>query len=219
MLKLASVFQAIRVKSVPGGRITVAGPFPGPIWMVEQSPYVFRETLGDRKLVFREENGRVTHAFFDHTPMVAFERRGSFDTRAAQGAIVMFAVASLGLSILLSVFGLIQRFRRRKTEEGSTALVRASTTTFAVLFAFTIYELAQVLRDQDAIAYGIPAMLRLGLVTPVLAMPFWLLTAGVVAIAWKLRWWSLPVRLHYTFTLAVGAGFIAWLAHWNLLGT
>jgi CubicO group peptidase (beta-lactamase class C family) len=219
-LKIAAVFQAIRVDAASGGRITVQGPFPGPLWMVEQEPYLFRETLGDRTLLFRKDDkGRVSHAFFDHTPMVAFIRGGATETRGVQAAIVLSSISIFGYSILIFAIGWWRQKRKYEQRDLSRSIANACTPTFGLVLIFMIYQLAMALRDQDELAFGIPIMLRIALWTPVIAIPFWVASFGLTAVAWGRRAWSLPVRLHHTLVVVTGGVFIAWLAYWNLLGT
>ena len=217
--KIAAVFQSIEVRATTVGRITVTGPWSGPLWMVEQEPYLFRETLGDRVLVFRKgADGEVTHAFFDHAPMVAFERAPMRETRWVQALVVGFTLTAFASALVASIVGWWRRRRVREKQNGVTAAAWASTWCFSALFiAFAIVTVT-VLSDKDQIAFGVPMVMRAALWLPVLAAPVWLLAAVLTLAAWWAGCWRLPARLHRTLVVAAGAVFLVWLAHWNLLG-
>jgi len=225
---LSAVVRAVRIRTASGGRIVVHGPFPGPIWMVEQEPYLFRETLGDRTLVFRAEGptGRaILH--FDHAPMVAFERARWFETRTFQLAAVGVPLSVFG-SFLIGMTWRAWRQRResRKAAPSSAprlasraeVLARACTTAFCASFLLQSAAFVQALRHHHELAFGLPAVLGIALALPVLALPAWLGAAGLGVLAWKRSFWSWPDRVHQTSTVVAGGLFMAWLWYWNLLG-
>jgi hypothetical protein len=68
------------------------------------------------------------------------------------------------------------------------------------------------------IIYGVPTLLRVALVLPLLAA---VLTTGQLAttvVAWKNRYWSIWVRAYYTLLTTAALVFTWWLDYWNLLG-
>lgn len=217
-LKLSALLRAVRVRQVDGGLVTVHGPFPAPVWMVEQEPYLFRETLGDRTLVFRKnDGGEVDRAFFAHTPMVAFERAGTFETRSVQVATVFGFVSVFGLCLMTSVVAFLRR-RSKQARKLPAKLAEASTATFCALAVLEVYAIARFLGDQDEVAFGMTASMHVALALPIVAAPFWLASAALAVGELKVGFLSVRARVQIGVTVLCGAAFYLWLGYWNLIG-
>ena len=75
-----------------------------------------------------------------------------------------------------------------------------------------------VMREPDAIAFGVPpSVSRLLQAAPIAAV----LVAVMLVCAifgWRNRYWRVSGRLHYTLVALAGVGLVWFLYHWNLLG-
>jgi hypothetical protein len=68
------------------------------------------------------------------------------------------------------------------------------------------------------IIYGVPPLLRIALVFPLIAAPLTSAQLIMAVIAWRHKYWSVGERVYFTLMTAIVLVFTWWLDYWNLLG-
>ncbi|WP_331233490.1 serine hydrolase domain-containing protein [Natronorarus salvus] len=187
---------------------------------VEIDDLLFREVGAEETLVFREEDGEITHAFLGSVPVMAFERLDWYERPLFQGA-----VAGLTLLVLLSaVVGWPLAMVRRRYRDGPPPperprIARWLAGTGAVfLFGFLVGVVVLLATDPVGTLLSPPTTLQLLLVLPVLAALTTLWATLYVVRSWRASYWGVLSRLHYTLVVASAVGFCWLLSYWNLLG-
>lgn len=66
--------------------------------------------------------------------------------------------------------------------------------------------------------YGLPPLMKIALVLPLLGAPLALALPVYAVRAWRERFWSPGWRVYFTALASAGLGFLGFLAVWNLLG-
>ncbi len=194
-----------QVKSMADGTLLFQGKRLTPI-----GQNIFRELYGKQKYVFNTLDGRL---FLEFAPVLAYEKLAWFENISFHWLILWACVlAFLSAVLIWPVLLVIDKSHHVKVE-GSTAAVWLSiiASGLNLIFLPLIYK-----NLQEAVSD--PHILDWILVIPI--------AAGVLAIgsliytimAWKNKYWSLIIRLHYTLVTLALMVFIWWLNYWNLFG-
>ncbi len=86
---------------------------------------------------------------------------------------------------------------------------RWTLCTFSLLFLATVVGIR--------LAAGSLTVWYMIMATGILGSAFAFAAVPLVALSWKLRFWSLPELLHYTATTIAALGYVWFLSNWNLL--
>lgn len=225
-LKMANLFAQVDLTASPDGTLLMTG-LGDPMRWVEVEPRVFLPA-GDQPsfwvggLVFREDDqGQITHFFLVNNPTIAFERVAWHET-AAFTYVLLGVCITLFLSavVLWPILFFVHR-HKRKTQALRPLLPRLARWLTGGISALNILFFIGLLiatSNQIAFMYGVPPFVVASVVIALVATA---LTIGCViftVLAWKKRYWSLVVRVHYTVVTLAMLAFIWWLNNWNLLG-
>ena len=218
--KIASLLMQIKVTSTKEGILLVK--IPGDVRQyAEVEPLVFREVDGQGLVVFKEDSrGRVTVAFAGDIPHMALLKLKWYEQPIFHYLIIglcvlLFVIAALGWPLA----ALSRKICRRKVE-GNPApkAARWLAGLMSGCFLLFLILLAASLSNTDEVMFGVPSLLKVGLVFPLVAG---VLAIGVVAftfLAWVKKYWYGCRRLSYTLILIAGVVFLWVLYFYNLLG-
>jgi hypothetical protein len=210
--KLMSMMSALKIAPGPDNTVLLSGPFSKEPWhFVEVAPYFFHQLDGDLELAFREDDGKITHAFLSMVPfMPAY--------RVAWYATSTFNYMLLALGIVLFITTLVSAFRHRKAGKEGPSGARTAVRLGVAVSALTILFLASFVAISTSVRYGIPTSLAVALSLPVLIS---ILTVGVAvfaALSWTNGWWTIFRRIHYSLFALLAVGYVWFYYYWNVLG-
>jgi CubicO group peptidase (beta-lactamase class C family) len=218
--KIATLLMQIKVSPTKDGTLLVNIP-NGARQYAELEPLVFREVDGQSMLVFKEdERGQVTLAFAGDYPHMALFKlkwyeRPIFHYLLIAFGVFFFVIAAIGWPVTM----LARKICRRKVE-GNPAPKAARWLAGLMSGCFLIFLvlLAVALGNTNEVMFGVPPLLKVGLVFPLIAA---VLAFGVLAftlLAWGKKYWYGCRRLTYTL-IFIAAVFFLWVLYfYNLLG-
>ena len=218
--KIASLLMQIKVTSTKEGILLVK--IPGDVRQyAEVEPLVFREVDGQGLVVFKEDGrGRVTVAFAGDIPHMALLKLKWYEQPMFHYFIIglcvlFFVIAALGWPLA----ALSRKICRRKVE-GNPApkAARWLAGLMSGCFLLFLILLAASLSNTDEVMFGVPSLLKVGLVFPLVAA---VLAIGVLIftfLAWVKKFWYGCRRLTYTLILIAAVVFLWVLYFYNLLG-
>lgn len=219
--KLANLMMIIKVKATDEG--TLLTPYPaglGAKQWVEVEPLVFRELGGQETLVFQEDSqGRITRVFISEFPFVALVKLPWY-----QSPIFHYSLLAVSMMLFLSTLawpiGALFRVlcKRKKEEKRAPRLARWCAGVMSLLFLLFVLGMVGILSDQMNIMFGVPPLLKILLILPLISVVLAIGTLIVAFLAWKNKYWSGCARLHYTLVILAALAFIWFLNYWNLLG-
>jgi len=187
----------------------------------ELEPLVFRQVDGQGKLVFKEDkSGRVAVAFAGDIPHMAllklkWHEQPTFHYLLIGFSVLFFIIAAIGWPLT----ALCRKICRRKIE-GNPAPRAARLTAGLMSACFLVFLIlmAAALSNTNEVMFGVPLLLKVGLVFPLVAG---VLAIGVLAftlLAWGKKYWYGCRRLTYTLVLIAAVIFLWVLKFYNLLG-
>jgi hypothetical protein len=173
--------------------------------------------LGDT-LVFREDDsGEIDFAFVPlHT--VALEKTAGYEAGVVQtGALGSFLLVFLSPIVVWPVGALIRRIRKQKSTATSGAK-RAKWVGGIVSLLNFILLMTLILAIGGGLMFGVPIIVHVALVIPIVTMLLTLVMLWMTFLAWKDNYWSFVGRIYYSFMTLSAALFVLWANYWNLLG-
>lgn len=213
-----TMMGAVEISDPDDGTLQVETPW-GAWSFVEVEPLYFRRTDGQVALAFREDDrGRITHAFIDVAPQMAFEKMPWYETAGFSMGLVVVC-----LLIFLSIIPVaaIRFVRRRRGDENGKPAPRGAYLTIAAICALNLlFAAGSVLWGEANLTplFGVSTLYRAVLGLGVLSAA---LTVGALvytARAWKEGYWGMTGRAYYTLVTAAAVAFVWFLSFWNLLG-
>lgn len=216
--KMSQLGKDVRVTADGDGTLSVHLPGQTTQW-VEVEPSLFQRLHGSDYLAFREdENGRITHMFIGATPYAAYERLAWYENSVVHLGLFGFAMLFFLSAILAGPASyLVRRIQRKPSAQTEQPPRTARWLAIVVSALYLVFFVGRVLLSAQAI-YGLPPMLQLVFVLPIMAV---VLTIGLVAftiLAWRDKYWGIWERLHYTLITLAALTFVWWLNYWNLVG-
>jgi CubicO group peptidase (beta-lactamase class C family) len=217
--KLAALMAVLDVSANDDGTVTV-GLGDNSRRYVEIEPLVYREVDGTRKVVFREDNGRVRYLFLDDAPPLSAVRREWYEGSVVQWGLLGGSLAILASAVLFwpaiafSVRGLSSPRIKRTRWSGVWSCVAWLFGLVSLAFGIG---LAWVLSEPDDIAFGLTPRLRALLAVPQVCVVLAGLTLIGCIVAWIKGYWRITGRLHYTLVALAGIALTWSLYYWNLL--
>lgn len=173
---------------------------------------LFRSADGEETAAFIEDGGEVVGFVCDSHPMHPYVKAAWHQTPAPWLAAAGAAALVLLSMLVWPAAALVRRVSGRgaadERDRGSRAARAARWTAGAGLV------LAAALGTVAALTGTEAAQMAFFTGSPVLEVPLAVAVLPVAAVlaltalAWRRRWWSVPVRTHYT---AVGAAFAVFL--------
>jgi len=219
--KLMTLMMVTKVEATEDGTLLITLPAGlGSKQWVEVEPFVFREVGGQDTLVFREDSkGRISHAFFSPFPIFACVKLAWYKTPGFHYSLLSISMI-LFLSTLGWPVGALSRLlcKRKKEIPGAPWLVRVIAGGMSVLYILFLIGMFLVVSDQMELMFGVPPLLKIVLVLPIISA---LLTIGALFftyVAWKNKYWSVCGRVHYTLVALASLAFLWFLIYWKLLG-
>lgn len=222
LAKLMSLMISVKMSATDEGTLLMKLPYgSGAKQYVELEPHVFRELDGEDTLVFREDRkGRITHFFLNEIPMFAAVKLAWYQIPEFHYSLLAIAVI-LFLSTLIWPIGLLSRkVCKREKEEKNPApwFVRWTVGTMGGLYVLFLVGLVGALSDPMQIMFGVPPLLKVMLVLPLIAAVLTIGALFLTYLAWKNKYWSGCGRVHYTLIVFFSLAFIWFLNYWNLFG-
>jgi hypothetical protein len=211
--------QPIDVRVADDGRLLTEQGGSTDEW-VEVEPLVFEHVAEDATLLFREENGEVTHLL---DGIGAYERIGSLERLSVQGWLTVVAAVT-ALTGLLGWPAAAGWRWYRGGESPPPSATRARWVAGAGIAGLPLFVLVLVGVGVAVASMGgptlfnrPPAWFEVVFVVPTLGVVATVGGVGYAAHAWLERDWTLAARVHYSAVVA-GTAVLYWLLqYWNLL--
>lgn len=209
--------ESFRVIATKEGTLQI-GTGDGASQWVEVAPLVFRDVLDEEIFVCQaNEKHKITHMFFDHDPYYAFLKLPWYKSPLFHWCILGACTILFFSTILILPVGFL--VKRKKGMPGTLTyrLVRWliwGISVLNVLFVIWMY----FLLSSDEMFYGIPSIINILLVIPLLTIIVIVAFFIIVILTWKKRFWSVFNRIHYILLTVSILVYIWWLSYWNLLG-
>lgn len=219
--KLANLMMVTQVKATDKGTLLTSYPAGlGTKQWVEVEPFLFQELNGQERLVFKIDNkGRVTHAFISEFPYFALIKLAWYQSPLFHYSLFILSMILFLSTLAWPIRALFRALCKGKREErGGPGWARWTAGGMSMLFVFFCFGLALILSNQMNLMFGIPPLLKIMLVFPLISIVLLIGAVGVTFLAWKYKYWSACARVHYTLVLLAALVFIWWLNYWNLLG-
>lgn len=196
----------IRIRALDDGTLLVHK-----LRMAQLAPDFFRDLYDKNTSVVKNMDGR--YYFNNYFPCFYFEKLNwtedpSFHKAVLWACILIFLSAVLLWPLLL----LVDKSHHVKVE-GSTLAVWLSVIASGLNLVFL-----PLIRANIAQAIYEPRSLDWILVMPIVAAVLAIGSLTYTLLAWRKKYWSMIIRLHYTLVTAALLIFILLLYYWNLLG-
>ena len=215
--KLFGILTSLKVAPTDHDTLLVALPgevVPGEF--VEVAPDTFRRRDGGDMIAFAaNEDGEVTHFVGWPLAFMAAYKVAWYQRVELYGLIAV-------LAILCSVAAILGALRSWKADRAASPTARRArrlaAATGLVTLVFVALLGATVASSIDELMYGFPAVFRVALAAPLIAIP---LTLGVLYLAmrvWKERLWTRYGRVRYSVIALVFVAFLLVLQAVNLIG-
>ena len=180
------------------------------------APNTFRRRdSGDMIAFATNEDGKVTHFVGWPLAFMAAYKVAWYQRVELYGLIAV-------LAILCSVAAVVGALRSWKADRMASATARRARrlagATGLVTLVFVALLGATVAASIDELMYGFPAVFRIALAAPLIAIP---LTLGVLYLAvrvWKEPLWTRYGRVRYSVIAVVFVAFLLVLQAVNLIG-
>jgi hypothetical protein len=218
--KIASLLMQIKVRPTKDGTILVNVPIELRQY-AELEPFVFREVDGQSKLVFKEDGrGRVTLAFAGDFPHMALFKLKWYEQPMLHYVLIglcvlFFIIAAIGWPVAM----LARKICRRKIEgKPAPKVARWLAGLMSGCFLVFLVLLAVSLSNTNEVMFGVPLLLKVALVFPLIAAVLAVGLLGYTFLAWVKKYWYGCRRLSYTLILLAGVVFLWLLYFYNLLG-
>jgi CubicO group peptidase (beta-lactamase class C family) len=227
--KIALLFaQQIQVTDGQDGTLLVSpvgmgdnyGGFEGESRWVETEPLFFQRVDDRGYLAFgRDGANGVKYLFSGQKYHGAYRKIAWYETPSLHFAILSIsAVLFLVTLVLWPVEAWLKRRRGVAVPSIWPRLARWLAWTVCALHLVFIGSITVVMRNFVDIIYGVPTLLRVALVLPLLAAVLTTAQLVMTMLAWRTRYGSTWGRTYYTLLTIVVLAFTWWLDYWNLLG-
>jgi CubicO group peptidase (beta-lactamase class C family) len=227
--KIALLFaQQIQVTGGNDGTLLVApvgmgdsyGGFEEESRWVETEPLIFQRIDGDGNLAFRrDDDSRTAYLFSGQKYHGTYRKIAWYETPGLHFALLsVSALFFPGTLILWSVEAWLRRRKGVAAPSTWPRLARSLGGTVCALHLVFIGSITAVMGNFVDVIYGVPTLLRVALVLPLLAAVLTTAQLVVTVLAWRNGYWSIWGRAYYTLLTTVVLVFTWWLDYWNLLG-
>jgi CubicO group peptidase (beta-lactamase class C family)/uncharacterized integral membrane protein len=218
--KIAALLMQIKVAPTKEGTLLVK--IPGDVQQyAELEPLVFRQVDGQSLLVFKEDDrGRVTLAFAGDFPHMALFKLKWHEQPMLHYVIIGFCVLFFVIAALGWPLAALSRKICRRKVEGNPAPKTARLVAGLMSGCFLIFLilLASALKNTEEVMFGVPLLLKVALVFPLIAAVLAVGVLGFTLLAWGKKYWYGCRRLTYTLILIAAVVFLWVLCFYNLIG-
>jgi len=220
--KLIGLLTPVKMVAAPDGALRMILPAGlGSKRWAEVEPNVFREVGGQETLIFREDSsGRVTHAFSSEFGEFALVKLKGYQTPGFHILLIVVLSFLFLTAVLGWPLGALSRklLRRPPVGRPAPAAARWLAGGMCALFLLLILGVLFLVSNTAQVEYGVPVLLKVVLVFPIVAAVLGIGVLIFVFLAWTKKYWTVYGRLHYTLILISGLAFLWLLNFWNLLG-
>ncbi|NIM90743.1 MAG: serine hydrolase [Candidatus Aminicenantes bacterium] len=219
--KIANLMMVIQVKTTEEG--TLLTPFPAGLGIkqwVEVEPLVFRELGGQGILVFQEnDQGRIANAFVNQFPYFALVKLAWYQSPGFHYTLLAILMI-LFLSTLGWPLSALSRLvcRRKKDIRSAPWFVRGVAGTISAFYIIFLLGTVMALSDPMEIMFGIPSLLKIALIFPLISAGLTVVALILTYFVWKNRYWTVCGRAQYTLIILASAVFLWFLNYWKLFG-
>lgn len=209
--------NGIDVVPTEDNTLMVTGP-----WAVRQfvevGEHLFRQVDGDERIVFVSRSGDGIDTFyFEGLPFMAMQRMPAFEN-------TVFKYLLPGLALLLFLHSIVSWFYKRRQYLERPNISR--TLTYSSLFmgighlAFVVLLAAIIVGFGDSLYSGIPLLLKVALVLPLLAivLTLWAVLCLVKRFRTDDDSFTKGRRIYYTVLVLAGVFMCYFYYYWNMLG-
>jgi CubicO group peptidase (beta-lactamase class C family) len=178
---------------------------------VERRPGVYDEVGGSETLVFRfDDDGRATHLFRSAFGPSTYERVPWYESLAVLQSVLGAGVLAFVSVLLLWVGGFVcRRVRGRDAPTRRERTARALLGVTSLLWLVVLFVFVAAWLNFDAEAASPSLALRAGIVLRYVALAGTVGAVVATGLAWRERYWTRSLRLHYSAVTLVAVLF-AW---------
>jgi CubicO group peptidase (beta-lactamase class C family) len=220
--KLVGLLTPVKMVAAPDGALRMIFPAGlGSKRWAEVEPNVFREIGGQETLIFREDSrGRVTHAFSSEFGEFALVKLKGYQTPSFHILLIVVLSFLFLTAVLGWPLGALSRALLRRSPVGRPApsAARWLAGLMCALFLLLILGILFLVSNTNQVEYGVPVLLKVVLVFPIVAAVLGIGVLIFAFLAWKKKYWTIYGRLHYSLIFLSGLVFLWLLNFWNLLG-
>ena len=212
-LKIAALAGVTNIGVLDSGMLSAS--VAGQTWrLVPVDSLLFRDINTGEPVAFKEEGGKITHAFIGMIPMETMEKRSGLGA-----PMFHLGVLGVGLVVFLLTVGaaVVRRFtpkQRRPAALPGRMLVVGLSLAFLIGAAAIGGSIASV---QDLL-YNRLGKLQFALALPVIGAVLTLVALAAAVWQWLSGAGTKWERLRYAAVVAVAIAFVWSLNTWNLLG-
>jgi hypothetical protein len=202
---------------------TLLTPFPaglGAKQWVEVEPLVFMELGGQGILVFKEnDQGRITHAFINQFPYFALVKLAWYQSPGFHYTLLAILMI-LFLSTLGWPLASLSRLvcRRKRDIRSAPWFVRGVAGAISAFYIIFLLGTVMALSDPMEIMFGIPSLLKIVLVLPLISTGLTIVALILTYFVWKNKYWTVCGRVQYALIMMASVVFLWFLNYWKLLG-
>jgi CubicO group peptidase (beta-lactamase class C family) len=191
---------------------------------IELEPGLFQVPKTSTRIAVREdEKGDIKYLFLDAQQMpITYEKLAWYENflRFPHVWFSAFGVVFIWIGIVRPIYSRIRARRKPSVETprlvGYTQSSAALTSVIHSIFlaGFT----PAFLLGEDQLAFGVPWVIRVLLVLPVINLGLTAAFIIFVILSWKDPYWDWKKHLYYSLVILLFVGFNLYLDYWNLLG-
>jgi CubicO group peptidase (beta-lactamase class C family) len=211
--KIAALASATNISVADSGMLTAN--IAGQTWrLTPVDSLLFRDINTGEPVAFKQENGKITHAFIGMIPMETLERRSGLGA-----PMVHISVLVLGLVVFLLTVGaaIVRRFTPKQRRPGALP-GRILVVGLSLAFLIGAAAIAGSIAGVQDLLYNRLGKLEFALALPVIGALLTLLALAAAVWQWLSGTGTKWERLRYTAVVAVAIAFVWSLNTWNLLG-
>jgi hypothetical protein len=130
------------------------------------------------------------------------------------GSLLLLFVSA----VVVWPLGAVIRRLRKQTRESKPAWRRALWVGWVVSALNLVFLLVVLLFFGEELVFGVPLLIRVILVIPIVTSILSVVTLALALVAWIRGYWSLLSRLYYSLIALGSVVFVLFAAYWNMLG-
>ncbi len=199
-----------------GDNTLILSGFEAPRQFVEIDTNLFRQVDGKLKIAFGEDtNGNIYDLHIDGLPFMDLSRAPALESPTFK---MLLPLASLLLFLTVWTGWLYRRKDYKSMPAGERTAIRLSMATSALNIVFVCLTIGIIATYQIDLFLGIPTILKVSLVLPLMIIPITLGMAYFAVKAWREDFWRVGRRVHYTLVAAAGLFMLFFYSYWNFFG-
>jgi CubicO group peptidase (beta-lactamase class C family) len=169
-------------------------------------------------LAFRENQAGEVRYGFVSLQNTAFERLAWYESAEAQLGTMVSLLLLFASAVVLWPLGAVIRRLRQRNRELHPAWRRAVWVGWVVVALNLVFLLVVLLSFGEELVFGVPPLIRVILVIPIVTGILSVVTLVLAAIAWARGQGSFVGRLYYSLIALASVLFVLFAGYWNMLG-